>query len=74
MLATIDHHPTHYFLPLVAVTGVATVTASAATSRHHLKLALPLAVLSGVLLFLAHGDVGLQPIEDLVTAIDEAIN
>lgn len=74
MLATIDHHPTHYFLPLLAVTGVATVTAAASLRDTRLRLALPAAVLVGVLLFLAHGDVGLQPVEDMVTALDEALN
>ena len=74
LLATIDHHPTHYFLPLVAVTGVATVTASASLRSHGLRLVLPAAVLGGVLLFLTTGDVGLQPIEDMVMALDEALN
>ena len=74
LLATIDHHPTHYFLPLVAVTGVATVTASASLRKYSLRMALPAAVLGGVLLFLTTGDVGLQPIEDMVMALDEALN
>ena len=30
LLCTIDHHPTHYFLPLVALTGPCVVAASAA--------------------------------------------
>jgi hypothetical protein len=29
LLATIDHHPTHYFLPLVALTGPALGAAAA---------------------------------------------
>ena len=74
LLATIDHHPTHYFLPLVAITGVAAVTATASLQSTRLRIALPVAVLGGVLLFLTHGDVGLQPIEDMVTAIDEVLN
>ena len=74
MLATIDHHPTHYFLPLVAVTGVATATASASVRSRRLQWALPAMVLAGVLLFLTTGDVGIQPIEDMVTALDEALN
>ena len=74
MLATIDHHPTHYFLPLVAITGVVTVTASASLANSRLRLLLPAAVLVGVLIFLSRGDVGLQPIEDMVSELDEALN
>ena len=58
----------------MAVTGVATVTASASLRSHGLRLVLPAAVLGGVLLFLTTGDVGLQPIEDMVMALDEALN
>jgi len=74
LLATIDHHPTHYFLPLVAVTGVAVVAASDALEKRWLRLGLPAAVLLGVCVFLNGGDVGLQPIEDMVEAIDATLN
>lgn len=33
LLATVDHHPTHYFLPLVAVTGPMVVAAAALQPR-----------------------------------------
>jgi uncharacterized membrane protein len=74
LLATIDHHPTHYFLPLVAVTGVAVVAASDALVKRWMRVALPAAVLMGVCVFLNGGDVGLQPIEDMVEAIDATLN
>lgn len=74
LLATIDHHPTHYFLPLVAVTGVAVVAASDALAKRWMRVALPAAVLVGVCVFLNGGDVGLQPIEDMVEAIDATLN
>jgi len=74
LLCTIDHHPTHYFLPLVAVTGVAVVCASDAAQRNATRMAIPLLCLIGVFIFLWHGDVGLQPIEDMVFFFDELLN
>jgi hypothetical protein len=74
LLCTIDHHPTHYFLPLVAVTGVAVVCASDAVQHSVTRMAIPLLCLIGVFIFLWRGDVGLQPIEDMVFFIDEFLN
>ena len=74
MLATIDHHPTHYFLPLVAVTGVAVACASAAVRHSHIRTLLPWACFAGLTLFLLRGDVGIQPIEDMVVALDGILN
>lgn len=74
MLATIDHHPTHYFLPLIAVTGVAVVSAAEAWRGHKLEAVIPAAVTIGVLLLLWRGDTGLQPIEDMVVSIDALLN
>ena len=70
LLATIDHHPTHYFLPLVAVTGVAVVCASDALQQATLRWLLPVMTLIGVWVFLWFGDVGLQPVEDLVAWLE----
>jgi hypothetical protein len=74
MLATIDHHPTHYFLPLIWVTAVAVICATGAVSRPILKTGVPVLCLAGCLMFLAGGDVGLQPIEDMVSALEVAFN
>lgn len=74
LLCTIDHHPTHYFLPLVAVIGVAVVCASDAAQRKSTRTAIPLLCLIGVFIFLWRGDVGLQPIEDMVVFFDELLN
>ena len=74
MLATIDHHPTHYFLPLLAVTGVAVGCASSALQPNHLKTLFPLVCLVGLGLFLYSGDVGIQPIEDMVVALESLLN
>ncbi len=56
-LCTIDHHPTHYFLPLVACTGVAVVAASATTTRPALRTAFPTLCLLGLWIFLRNGQV-----------------
>ena len=74
LLATIDHHPTHYFLPLVAGIGVAVVVASDAARTAAMRHAIPVLTLVGVASFLNGGDVGLQPIEDMVVSIDAALN
>ena len=52
LLCTIDHHPTHYFLPLVGLTGPMVVAAAAATRPRLLRSAVPLLVLGGLLIFL----------------------
>ena len=57
LLATIDHHPTHYFLPLVALTGPLVVASSAAVRQRWLRLAIPLLCLLGLALFLHRGQV-----------------
>ena len=55
LLGTIDHHPTHYFLPLVALSGPLAAAAAATLPRGGALLAaLPLA---GVAAFLWHGEV-----------------
>lgn len=74
MLATIDHHPTHYFLPLIWVATVALMCGAAATSRDLLRQGLPVLALVGTVYFLASGDVGLQPVEDMVSALEAALN
>lgn len=52
LLCTIDHHPTHYFLPLVGLTGPMVVAAAAATRHRLLRSALPVLVLAGLWAFL----------------------
>jgi hypothetical protein len=52
LLCTIDHHPTHYFLPLVGLTGPMVVAAAAATRPRLLRSALPVLVLAGLWAFL----------------------
>jgi len=74
MLATIDHHPTHYFLPLIAMTGVALACGAAATKNVILRRGLPVACLAGLAIFLSTGDVGIQPIEDMVVGLDGILN
>ncbi|MEC9388442.1 MAG: hypothetical protein VX944_00050 [Myxococcota bacterium] len=74
LLATIDHHPTHYFLPLVALTGVMVVVAAHAVRSPLLRTAIPAVTLAAVFAFLLGGDVGLQPIEDMVETLDAALN
>jgi len=74
MLATIDHHPTHYFLPLIAMTGVALACAAAATEHTVLRRGLPVVCLTGLAIFLFIGDVGIQPIEDMVVSLDGILN
>lgn len=48
LLSSIDHHPSHYFLPLVALSGPALVAASAASRNRVLAWALPLLCLAGL--------------------------
>ncbi len=57
LLCTIDHHVTHYFLPLVGATGVAVLTASAALSSRWLRIAFPILCLAGLWIFLWNGQV-----------------
>jgi hypothetical protein len=57
MLCTIDHHVTHYFLPLVGATGVAVWVASATVSNRWLRTGLPLLCLAGLAHFLWTGQV-----------------
>ena len=56
LLCTVDHHPTHYFLPLVAATGPA-VVASAALQPKALGNLLSAVVLAGVAWLLHKGQV-----------------
>jgi hypothetical protein len=55
ILATVDHHPTHYFLPLVALTGPV-LGASVAEDRLRRRV-LPLICLGGILVLLERGQV-----------------
>ncbi|NOY27404.1 MAG: hypothetical protein GXP62_16180 [Oligoflexia bacterium] len=48
LLCTIDHHPTHYFLPLIALTGPAVVAASTAASSKWMKWVITLFTLAGL--------------------------
>ncbi len=57
LLCTIDHHPTHYFLPLVALTGPMVAAASAATRHRVVRTALPIVVLVGISILLWKGQV-----------------
>ncbi|MEC7946471.1 MAG: hypothetical protein VX265_02820, partial [Myxococcota bacterium] len=57
LLCTIDHHPTHYFLPLVGLTGPMVVGAAAATRPRRLRNLLPAVVLVGIAVFLWRGQV-----------------
>jgi hypothetical protein len=56
-LATIDHDPTHYYLPLVALTGPAVVAGCAAARPRLVRLSVPIAILVGILIFLWKGQV-----------------
>ena len=51
-LATIDHDPTHYYLPLIALTGPAVVVGSAATHQRTVRIAVPIVIFVGLLAFL----------------------
>ncbi|MFT4975826.1 MAG: hypothetical protein ACI8S6_001719 [Myxococcota bacterium] len=55
-LCTIDHHPSHYFLPLVALTGPAVGIAAATLRRPQARNGLVILCLLGVLaqLFMGH--------------------
>ena len=57
ILCTIDHHPTHYFLPLVALTGPAVVAASATGGLNRTRHLISTACLMGLLIFLWTGQV-----------------
>jgi hypothetical protein len=57
MLCTIDHHVTHYFLPLVGATGAALWAASAACTHQWMRLGLPILCLSGLWIFLWNAQV-----------------
>ncbi|MCB9761216.1 MAG: hypothetical protein H6739_15350 [Alphaproteobacteria bacterium] len=52
LLCTIDHFPSHYFLPLVALSGVAVGANAAAVQAPALRWGLPLAALAGGVWFL----------------------
>ncbi len=71
LLCTIDHHPTHYFLPLVGITGVAVVCASASIEKRWLQNTLISTCLFLLFVFLWNADVGLQPIENMVEFLSE---
>ena len=53
LLCTVDHHPTHYFLPLVALMGPAVVAASAAIRARPIALGLVALHALGTLWFLS---------------------
>jgi len=57
MLCTIDHHVTHYFLPLVAGTGAALIAASAALPTRAMRTVFPILCLLGLWIFLWNGQV-----------------
>ncbi len=57
ILCTVDHHPSHYFLPLVAVSGPALAAAATSIRRPILGIALPILALIGVAIFLRSGQV-----------------
>jgi hypothetical protein len=57
ILSTVDHHPTHYFLPLVALTGPALIATSAALPWRWLAWALVLLTLGGLWTTVAIGQV-----------------
>jgi len=57
VLCTIDHHPTHYFLPLVALTGTAVVIASSLPRHPVLRVGLSTICLVGLWMFLRTGQV-----------------
>lgn len=57
ILCTVDHHPTHYFLPLVALTGPALIATSAALPWRWLAWALVLLTLGGLWTTVAIGQV-----------------
>ena len=56
LLCTVDHHPTHYYLPLVALTGPL-VMAGAASLPRRAGIALAAAHLVGIAIFLHGGRV-----------------
>jgi hypothetical protein len=56
LLATIDHHPTHYFLPLLALCGPALAGASAGRGRL-IGWGAPLLCLAGLAALIARGQV-----------------
>jgi hypothetical protein len=70
MLATIDHHPTHYFLPLIWVSTVSLICGASSMTNPLLKNGLLALCWLGIGAFLSHGDVGLQPIDDMVTELE----
>lgn len=57
VLCTVDHHPTHYFLPFVAMSGPALGVAATSTGRPWLGTALPILGLIGALILLWVGQV-----------------
>ncbi len=57
LLCTVDHHPTHYFLPLMALTGPMVVAAAASSDQTPIRVGLPLIVGLGLWTFLAAGSV-----------------
>lgn len=57
LLCTIDHFPTHYFLPLVALSAVAVASNAAALRNRALRWLLPTLALLGGLMFLAQRQV-----------------
>jgi hypothetical protein len=57
LLCTIDHHVSHYFLPLVGATGAAVWAASAAPSSRWVRSGLPIVCLAGLWIFLWVGQI-----------------
>lgn len=55
MLSTIDHHPSHYFLPLVALTGPAICCAISTLPSNNSRQALAITSLFGIGLYLWTG-------------------
>jgi hypothetical protein len=56
-LCTIDHHPTHYFLPLVGFTGPILAVAATTLRRPQARIGLVVLWLIGLLIFLRMGQV-----------------
>jgi hypothetical protein len=57
LLCTIDHHPTHYFLPLLALTGPAVVASADSLAKPALRHGISTLCLLGLWIFLCGGQV-----------------
>jgi len=57
LLSTIDHSPTHYFLPLIGLSGLSVVAAASTLTGKLARLSIPAAFVLSGLLFLVTGRV-----------------